>query len=51
MLLLDPKIRINEEIVIDVTRPVVPWHSLGKKIKLHEMKNEKNDMGFLIHKI
>ena len=26
-------------------------HSLGKNIKLHEMKNEKNYMGFLIHKI
>ena len=28
-----------------------PGHSLGKNIKLHEMKNEKNYMGFLIHKI
>ena len=25
--------------------------SLGKNIKLHEMKNEKNYVGFLIHKI
>ena len=28
-----------------------PGHSLGKNIKLHEMKNEKNYAGFLIHKI
>ena len=28
-----------------------PGHSLGKKVKLHKMKNEKNYMGFLIHKI
>ena len=28
-----------------------PGHSLGKNIKLHELKNEKNYMGFLIHKI
>ena len=28
-----------------------PGHSLGKNIKLHEMKKEKNYMGFLIHKI
>ena len=28
-----------------------PEHSLGKNIKLHEMKNEKNYMGFLITKI
>ena len=28
-----------------------PGHSLDKDIKLHEMKNEKNYMGFLIHKI
>ena len=28
-----------------------PGHSQGKNIKLHEMKNEKNYMGFLIHKI
>ena len=28
-----------------------PGHSLGKNIKLHEMKNEKNYVGFLIHKI
>ena len=26
-------------------------HSYGKNIMLHEMKNEKNYMGFLIHKI
>ena len=26
-------------------------HYLGKNIKLHEMKNEKNYMGSLIHKI
>ena len=26
-----------------------PGHSLGKNIKLHEMKNENNYMGFLIH--
>ena len=30
---------------------LVPGHLLGKNIKLHEMKNEENDMGFLIHKI
>ena len=28
-----------------------PGHSYGKNIKLHKMKNEKNYMGFLIHKI
>ena len=28
-----------------------PGHSLGENIKLHKMKNEKNYMGFLIHKI
>ena len=28
-----------------------PGHSLGKKIKQHEMKNEKNYMGFRIPKI
>ena len=28
-----------------------PGHSLGKKLKLHELKNEKNYVGFLIHKI
>ena len=28
-----------------------PGHSLGEKIKLHEMKNEKNYMGFRIPKI
>ena len=28
-----------------------PEHSLGKNKKLHEMKNEKNYMAFLIHKI
>ena len=26
-----------------------PGHSLGKNVKLHKMKNEKNYMGFLIH--
>ena len=26
---------------------VRPGHSLGKKIKLHEMKNEKNSVGGL----
>ena len=26
-------------------------HSLGKNVKLHEIKNEKNYVGFLIHKI
>ena len=28
-----------------------PGHSLGKNIKLHEMKNEKKYVDFLIHKI
>ena len=28
-----------------------PGHSLGKKIKLHEMKNDKNYLGFRIPKI
>ena len=28
-----------------------PGHSLGKNVKLHKMKNEKNYAGFLIHKI
>ena len=28
-----------------------PGYSLGKNIKLHEMKNEKNCVGFLITKI
>ena len=28
-----------------------PGHSLGKNLKLHEMKNEKNYMGFRIPKI
>ena len=28
-----------------------PGHSSGKNIKLYEMKNEKNYVGFLIHKI
>ena len=28
-----------------------PGHSLGKNIKLQEMKNEKNYVDFLIHKI
>ena len=28
-----------------------PGHSLGKNIRLPEMKNEKNYMGFLMHKI
>ena len=26
-------------------------HSLGKNIKLHEVKNDKNYLGFLIHNI
>ena len=28
-----------------------PGHSLGKNIKLQEMKNEKNYIGFLVHEI
>ena len=28
-----------------------PGHSLGEKIKLHEMKNEKNYVGFPMIKI
>ena len=28
-----------------------PWHSLCKNIKLHEMKNEKKYVGFLMHKL
>ena len=27
-----------------------PEHSLGKNIKLYELKNEKNYMGFLLQK-
>ena len=28
-----------------------PGHSLGKNVKLHEMKKEKATLGFRIHKI
>ena len=39
------------QVVFFVFHFYVDMHSLGKNIKLHEMKNEKIYMGFLIHKI
>ena len=36
---------------MDALRQYRPGYSLGKNIKMHEMKNEKNYVGFLITKI
>ena len=38
----------NEQVQLSLRRP---GHLLGKNIKLHELKNEKNYVGFLMHKI
>ena len=37
----------NEQVQLSLRRP---GHLLGKNIKLHELKNEKNYMGYLIHR-
>ena len=44
------KISCKENLALSESKPNRPGHSLGKNIKLHEMKNEKNYVGFLIYK-
>ena len=48
ILLLNVKTSVDLLLNVDRHRP---GHSFGKNIKLHEMKNEKNYVGFLITKI